>query len=196
VTAYAHYLGLVVTSLCLATERLTIKEDMTAEDDTRMAIADAVYGIAGLDVVVSGYLRVTQFGKGWEFYSHEPVFWIKLVLVSVMGASSFFPTIKIIQQSVARRNAGDSSDSVAPMSPKLVGRMTSIINAELLALLAIPLAATLMARGVGYADWLPWQAGAAAVVLALGGLGTKYVKEALEWTEEQQEEEGALAGAK
>ena len=36
--------------------------------------------------------------------------------------------------------------------------MTSVITAELLAFLSIPLAATLMSRGVGYADWLPWQA--------------------------------------
>ena len=53
--------------------------------------------------------------------------------------------------------------------------------------LSIPLAATLMARGVWYAEWLPWQAGAAAVALALGGLGYKYVKEALEWTEPTQD---------
>ena len=41
--------------------------------------------------------------------------------------------------------------------------MTSVITAELLAFLSIPLAATLMSRGVGYADWLPWQARAAWV---------------------------------
>ena len=36
--------------------------------------------------------------------------------------------------------------------------MTSVLNAELLAFFSIPLAATLMSRGVGYANWLPWQA--------------------------------------
>ena len=65
--------------------------------------------------------------------------------------------------------------------------MTSVITAELLAFLSIPLAATLMSRGVGYADWLPWQAPAAVVALALGGLGFKYVKEALEWTDDPAE---------
>ena len=56
---------------------------MSAEEEQRMAIADSVYGLAGLLVLATGYLRVTQYGKGWEFYAHEPVFWVKLVLVSV-----------------------------------------------------------------------------------------------------------------
>ncbi len=81
--AYGHYLGLVLVALCLATERLTIKAGMSAEEEQRMAIADSVYGLAGLLVLATGYLRVTQYGKGWEFYAHEPVFWVKLVLVSV-----------------------------------------------------------------------------------------------------------------
>jgi len=42
-----------------------------------------------------------------------------------------------------------------------------------------------MSRGVGYMDSLPWQAGAAPVGLAVVGLGYKYVKEALTWTEDE-----------
>ena len=179
--AYGHYLGLVLTCLCLATERLTVKENMTEEEEDRIAIADTMYGVAGLLVVVTGYLRVTQYGKGWEFYAHSPIFWVKMLLVAVMGAASFFPTTKIIQRSVARKGPG--GEGVDPMSAKLASRMTSIINAELLAIASIPLAAAMMARGVGYADWLPWQAGAAPVALALFGLGYKYIKEALDWTE-------------
>ena len=171
--AYGHYLGLILSVGALATERFTVKPEMTEEEEKRIAIADAVYGLAGLLIVVTGYFRVTLYGKGWEFYSHEPIFWLKLVLVSVMGAASFFPTTKIIQRSVKLQNEG----SVAPMGDKLANRMTSIINAELLAIGSIPLAAALMARGVGYADWFPWQAGAALVAVALGGLGYKYVKE-------------------
>jgi hypothetical protein len=40
-----------------------------------------------------------------------------------------------------------------------------------------------MARGVGYTDWLPWYVGAAPSFLAVGGLGYKYIKEALDWIE-------------
>jgi len=181
--AYGHYFALILTVACLTVERLTVKENMSGDEEDRMALADALYGVAGLLVVVTGYLRVTEYGKGWEFYAHEPIFWLKLSLVAVAGASSFFPTIKIIQRSVAKRNNG--GELVAPMSAKLAARMTSIINAELLAIASIPLTATLMARGVGYADWLPWQAGAAPALLLLLLLGYKYVKEALDWQEDE-----------
>ena len=45
------------------------------------------------------------------------------------------------------------------------------------------------ASTIRIAEWAitaspPWQAGAAPVVLVLGGLGFKYVKEALDWTED------------
>ena len=69
------------------------------------------------------------------------------------------------------------------MSEELAGRMTSLVNAELLMIGSIPLTASLMARGVGYMPNFPWQAGAGATVAALGGLGFKYVKEALDWQE-------------
>jgi len=179
--AYGHYLAVILSAASLTAERLTIKPYMSMAEERVMAIADAVYGAAGLLLVGTGYLRVTQYGKGWEFYQHEPIFWLKLTLLSVAGASSFFPTIIIIQRSVAQRQQGDQP--IEPMSERLAARMTSIINAELLAILSIPLTATLMSRGVGYMEGLPWQAGAAFPALALFGLGFKYVKEALYWQE-------------
>ena len=62
----------------------------------------------------------------------EPVFWLKIFLFSVMGAASFFPTTKIIQRAVAKKRAEDAADDerLAPFSPALVARMTSVINAE------------------------------------------------------------------
>ena len=62
----------------------------------------------------------------------EPVFWLKIFLFSVMGAASFFPTTKIIQRAVAKKRAEDAEDDerLAPFSPALVARMTSVINAE------------------------------------------------------------------
>ena len=180
-----------MVAVSLAVERLTIKPGMTDEEEDVLANADIAYGLGGLALVVTGYLRVTEYGKGTDFYIHSPIFWVKLLLLSVMGASSFFPTVKIIQRAVARKSP--DAQPVEPMSEALAKRMTSIINAELLALASIPLTASLMARGVGYQEGaalgLPWQLGAASVAACLGGLGFKYVKEALDWEEPERIEQ-------
>lgn len=184
--AYGHYLGLILAAASLTAERFLVKPGMTTEEEEKLAMADIVYGIAGILITVSGYFRITAYGKGWDFYSHEPIFWVKMILFAVMGSSSFFPTIKIIQRSVDIRALKEGKKGeIAPMSVKLASRITKVVNAELLALASIPLAATLMARGVGYAEWLPWQAGAGSFAVAFLGLGYKYIKEALEWTEDE-----------
>ena len=177
--AYGHYLSLFVIVGCLVTERLTIKANMSDEEEDRLAIADTTLGVSGALLAYTGYLRcVSDWGKGWEFYAHEPVFWLKTFFVAIFGAVSFFPTTKIIQRSVAKRNG-----NLEPMSEELAKRMTSLVNAELLMIGSIPLTASLMSRGVGYWQEFPWQLGAGATVAALGGLGFKYVKEALDWQE-------------
>jgi uncharacterized membrane protein len=178
--AYGHYLGLLAIAMALVTQRLCIKPGMSEEDFALAVKADIAYTAAAVLVLVSGYARVAAYGKGFEFYAHEPVFWLKMLLFGVMGASSLFPKVKLAQRAVAEGRA-----EVAMLSPKLTARMTSVINAQILAVLAIPLTASLMARGVGYADWLPWQAGAAPALLATAGLSVKYVKEALSWSDDE-----------
>jgi putative membrane protein len=96
---------------------------------------DSLYGIAGVLVLYTGYLRVTEYGKGWDFYSHEPIFWVKMLLFAIMGSSSFFPTTKIIQRAIQTKNASDGKEGALPpepMSEKLAARMVKVINGELL----------------------------------------------------------------
>ena len=76
----------MVCTACLTAERLTIKPAMNMAEEKVMAVADSAYGLASLLLVYTGYLRVTQYGKGWEFYQHEPIFWLKLTLLAVAGA--------------------------------------------------------------------------------------------------------------
>lgn len=175
--SYGHILSVMGIVASTIYERFTIKPNMSPEDEDGVAIADTLLGVWGLLLTYSGYLRVVQYEKGWDFYQHEPVFWIKIFFVSVYGASSFFNTTKIIQRSVAKRAGG----TVPPMSEALAARMNQLLNAEITALLLIPLTAALMARGVGYNNDFPWPVGAAPSVLALLGLGFKYIKEALDF---------------
>ena len=183
--AYGHYLGLVLVVASLTTEKFLVKPELTEDEAQKLVIADSVYGVAGVLVLYTGYLRVTQYGKGWEYYAHEPIFWVKMGLFAVMGSSSLFCTTKIVQMAVKKTN-GEENATV--LGEKLSARMQKIINGELLAIGSIPLAAALMARGVAYADNMPWQAGAAPVALVSLGLSVKYVKEALTWTDEPVKE--------
>lgn len=178
--AYGHYLSIIGIVGVVFTERWTLENgpNLTEEEENRLAIADTFYGVVGLFIVYTGYYRLSDpdLGKGTYFYIHEPVFWLKMAMVAVLGAASLFNTTKIIQRSVARFT-GDKQ--VEPMSVELCERMKSICNAELTGILFIPAAATFMARGIGYNESIPWQAEAAGVALIFLGLGFKYVKEAL-----------------
>lgn len=61
--AYGHYLGLVLIASSLTAERLLVKPGMSDEDEEKLAVADIVYGLAGVLVLVTGYFRVTEYGR-------------------------------------------------------------------------------------------------------------------------------------
>jgi uncharacterized membrane protein len=179
--AYGHYVGLFGMVGCLMTERITLENAPSLSDgeETRLTITDALYGIFGLLVFYTGYCRLTDIslgGKGADFYIHEPLFWLKLTMAGILASTSFFNTTKIIQRAVAKRN---NNGAVEPLSDALVARMKQICNAQLSGILFIPLAATFMARGVGYNESIPWQAEAALALIVTLGLSFKYIKEAL-----------------
>jgi uncharacterized membrane protein len=183
--AYGHYVGLFGMVGCLMTERITLENapNLSDGEETRLTITDALYGVFGVIVFYTGYSRFTDVslgGKGVDFYIHEPLFWLKIAMAGVLASTSFFNTTKIIQRAVTKRNNGGTID---PMPDALVARMKQICNAQLSGIIFIPLAATFMARGVGYNETIPWQAEAALAVLATLGLSFKYIKEALTFEE-------------
>merc|ERR1712216_1023262 len=177
--AYGHYLGLFLIVGALATEKAVLKPNMSGDELMKLVIADSVYGLAGVLVLYTGYLRVTQYGKGWEFYSHEPIFWFKMFLFAVMGSSSLFVTIKTITTFAEKQKSTDENETY--ISKKLATRMGKVLNGGVL---AVPLAATTMSRGILFQQEMDWHLGAAPVALASAGLGFKYVKEALTWSED------------
>ena len=62
----------------------------------RWIIADVVYGLAGVAILVTGILRVKYFGQGGDFYTGNPVFWIKVSLYILVGLLSLYPTTTYI----------------------------------------------------------------------------------------------------
>lgn len=177
--AYGHYLSLFVMVGSLMFERLTIEPNMSKDTEKTLVFADAIYGASAVALLVSGYFRAVDYGKGWSFYSHEPIFWVKMIFFCILGSASLFPTITSIKRFVAAQG-----DSWEPMSDKLASRMKSVINAELVMMGSIPLSATLMSRGVGYTEAIPFEIiGPVLTALTAVGLGIKYAKEAITWEE-------------
>lgn len=179
--AYGHYISIFGMLGCVVAERCLIQPNLSDADEERVVLIDAAYGLFGLITFYTGYLRVTEYGKGWEFYSQEPVFWVKIALLGVFGASSFFNTGILLKRGAMKRDTSETAVVVPPMGDKLVARMHQICNAELTALAFIPLMATFMARGVGYNASIPWQAEAFVALSIFAGLSYKYIKEALEF---------------
>jgi putative membrane protein len=183
--AYGHYFFIIVATMLLTYERVTVAPDMSVEQEKSLVLADTAYGVVGAFLAATGYFRVvSDYGKGWEYYAHEPLFWLKISAAGLLAGLSLFPTIIYIQ----RGSKLFQNEEIAPMSEALATRVRKVLNAELSAVLSIPLLATLMARGVGYDNGqFPWQAGAAVSVLTLVGSGALYAKQALTWEEPKPE---------
>ena len=109
-----------------------------------MVVADIIYGIAGIALLVSGIYRVIKFGQGSEFYTQNPIFWTKMVTFGLVGALSLYPTVTYVLWALPL-----SKGELPNVTSKLVSRLRVIINIELVGFASIPFLATLMARGIG-----------------------------------------------
>ena len=142
--AYIHYLGIVLCFGSLLFERLTLKVDLKRNEAISIIIADVIYGLAGVAILVTGILRVKYFGQGGDFYTSNPIFWIKVILYILVGLLSLYPTITYILWAVPI-----SKNKLPELNNKLVKRFQFIITTELIGFATIPFFATLMARGIG-----------------------------------------------
>ena len=113
-----------------------------------MVVADIIYGIAGIALLVSGIYRVIKFGQGSEFYTQNPIFWTKMVTFGLVGALSLYPTVTYVLWVLPL-----SKGELPNVTSKLVSRLRVILNIELIGFASIPFFAALMARGIGL-SWL------------------------------------------
>ncbi len=111
-----------------------------------MVVADIIYGIAGVALLISGIYRVIKFGQGSEFYIQNPIFWTKIIIFALVGSLSLYPTITYVLWAIPL-----SKGNLPQVTNNLVSRLRMIINIELLGFVSIPFLATLMSRGVGLA---------------------------------------------
>ena len=142
--AYIHYLSFMICFGALVFERISIKIEPNKKEAISMVIADIVYGLAGIALLVSGIYRVIKFGQGSDFYTHNPIFWTKIIIFGLVGSLSLYPTVTYILWAIPL-----SKGELPEVTTNLVGRLKLIINIELVGFSLIPFFATLMARGIG-----------------------------------------------
>ena len=142
--AYIHYLSFMLCFGALIYERISLKIDPNRKEAISMLIADIIYGIAGIALLVSGIYRVIKFGQGSDFYTQNPLFWVKMVTFGLVGSLSLYPTVTYVLWAIPL-----SKGELPNVTANLVSRLRLIINIELVGFASIPFLATLMARGVG-----------------------------------------------
>ncbi|MGE0799816.1 MAG: DUF2214 family protein [Lautropia sp.] len=140
----AHWWAVLGMVAVLGVELASCRGSLDRAGVARLAKIDGAYGaLAGL-VLVAGFARAFLGAKGWSFYGGNPVFWVKIGLFVSIGLLSIRPTVAFIRWRKELGAGGGVIDGARTAA------MRRWVHAELMLLALIPVAAALMARGIGY----------------------------------------------
>ncbi|MCU0542603.1 MAG: DUF2214 family protein [Oscillatoriaceae cyanobacterium Prado104] len=145
ITAYFHYLGFMLAFAALTVEVFNFKKEMTLDEAKKVAFADAVYGLAAMIIIVTGFLRVLYFGKGSNYYLNNPFFYAKMGVFILASLFSLYPTFTFISWFKVLQNGEAPSLEIVQ-----VNRLSWLIKGELLCFTLLPLLAAVMARTSGW----------------------------------------------
>lgn len=140
IVKYVHFLCIFAIVGAIVSEHLLLKDKMTRAEISRLATIDGVYGVAALILLAAGMTLWFGVGKPAEFYSQNYIFHAKIGLYVLLGLASIVPTVFFM-----KNRKGEESEIV-----EVPSRIKMLIRLELLLLFAMPLLASLMAKGVGY----------------------------------------------
>jgi putative membrane protein len=143
--AFLHFTAILLLAGFLAAEAMLLRGDLGARDIVTLARSDVGYFASAMLVLATGLARVFFGAKGAAFYADNPFFWAKVGLFLAIGLVSIRPTRAFLGWRRAARAAAGFS---VPAADIAVARRYVLVELHLLALM--PLAAVLMARGIGY----------------------------------------------
>jgi putative membrane protein len=141
--AWAHFLSIFATFGILAAEAALYAPRMSEARFALLRRLDLYYMYGALAILATGLLRVVFFGKGLGFYAGNPVFWLKLALFVIIGLLSVPPTIHFIR---SRQHLRDGMLAIDAATYRGTRRLLTL---QLVLFAFVPLAASLMARGIG-----------------------------------------------
>lgn len=144
VLAFIHHLAAFTLFASILFEHLTFKRDITLASARRLLTVDILYGLSAMIVLAAGLTRAIHFEKGWDFYSNNTFFWIKLGAFAAAGLLSIYPTVTFISWRAALRQ-----NMLPAIADSAFKKITWLLRLEMLCLLIILWAAAMMARGIG-----------------------------------------------
>ena len=135
---YVHFIGIIFLSSTLVAEHILLSTQISNSDLKRLLRLDLIYGISAVVVLAAGMTLWLWVGKPAAFYSHNPIFHLKLAVFILMALFSIHPTLFLL------RHRNTTLQTIAV--PKSV---INVVRVEAGLLLLMPLLAVLMAHGYG-----------------------------------------------
>ncbi|MCW7538867.1 DUF2214 family protein [Aquabacterium sp. A7-Y] len=141
--AYLHFSAILALVVFLTSEAALCRTEwMNAAVVRRLARVDLLYVVAAAAVLLTGLARTIWGIKGFGWYWSQPLLHLKFTLFVAIGAMSIRPTLLFLRW----RKALAAGGALPPEAEVRSARRWVMIEAHLLIL--VPLAATLLARGV------------------------------------------------
>lgn len=140
--AFLHHLCAFTLVSAVAIEFALIRQELTLSSARWLRLTDMVLGIAAGALLAVGLLRVFYFEKGPDYYWHSHAFLTKFSLFVIVALVSIVPTVEFMSW---RKPL--SEGQVPTISAGRLRLVTSVIHAELAAVVVILLCAAIMARG-------------------------------------------------
>lgn len=144
--AYFHYSAIFLFFAFLTVEAMLLRNPLDANTIRLVARVDIWYFAAAILTVASGLARLFWGTKGIDFFAGNPVFHVKVALVVAIGTLSFLPTMQYIRWTRLLR-----AEPLFAPSESDRRHVRRLVMIELHVAALIPLAAVLMARGIGFA---------------------------------------------
>jgi putative membrane protein len=135
--------SMILIGAFLTAEMVVCRPGLGAAQVRLLPRLDIVYFVAALLALGTGLLRVFFYAKGVGFYAANPIFWVKMVLYVAVALISISPTVQFIRWNRALAQGG-----ATPVAAD-IARVRKLVHLEVGLFLLIPLAAVLMARGIG-----------------------------------------------
>jgi len=141
--AVVHHLAAFAIAAALTIEFMLFRRNLTERDARRIQVADMTYGVASLFIIIVGLIRIVYFAKGTDFYLDNLFFWVKMLIFTIMGGLSIYPTIQFFSWN-KRLNAGELPE-ISETQEKRIKRLVSF---ELFGLALVIASAPLMTAGL------------------------------------------------